>query len=272
MSKATKNLLILAGVLLIVGAILAGIGYSMGGMRPTRLTADGIVVGNRSFGSTVTVDERWEKLTSLDIDLALLDLQLEEGDSFSLKGSYSPDVIALYISESGGTLTIRGESRDHPWWNFGIDDGDAHVTRMVLTYPKGTTFRDVSINNNLGSLHMERLSAMSLAVSLDLGSFTGRDISVGTLDVYLALGDCNLDGLDVAKEADITMNLGSLDMTIDAPEGDIGYTIECNMGSATLNGRNLGSNLGSSARSGTSPPKLMLDVSVNLGSVDIKTR
>jgi hypothetical protein len=268
MSKAARKLLIIAGVLIIVGAVLTGIGYNLGGMRPARLTADGIVVGDRPFGSTVTVDEQWEKLTGLDIDLALLDLRLEEGDSFSLKGSYSPDVMALFISESGGTLTIRSENRDGPWWNFGIDDGNAHMTRMVLTYPKGTTFKNISIDNNLGSLHLERLSAKTLTVSLDLGSLTGRDISVETLDVYLALGDCDLDGLDITKEADITMDLGSLDMAIDTPESNIGYSIKSNMGSVTLNGRSLGS----SAYNSTASPKLTLDVNVSLGSVNIRTR
>jgi hypothetical protein len=56
-------------------------------------------------------------------------------------------------------------------------------------------------------------------------------------------------------------------MDLDVAVDDLAYSIDADMGSVTLNGRNFGS----SARSGPSTPTLTLDVHLNMGSADIRT-
>ncbi|MDR1014554.1 MAG: DUF4097 domain-containing protein [Coriobacteriales bacterium] len=309
MSKATRNLLLVAGALILIGAILGGTGYWMGGMKAVRLTGGGPVVIDSASGFLNAVDRQWEDLDGLDIDVDLLELSMVEGDAFSLTGSYDPGLTDFDISEEKGVLVIRSTDRHTPWWGFGqwgfgLPFGGIYEPKMVFTYPKGTRFEDVSVKSSLGSFHMEGLRAERLAVALDLGNLTGQDIAVEAFDARMSLGNCELDRLEVAKgaeihmdggnlrlddaaiaglsstsnlgnfdfsgvlsgTADIAMDLGALDMALGIPENRIAYSIECDLGSSTLNGRHLGS----SAHSNVASPELTLEVRTNLGSVEIR--
>jgi hypothetical protein len=304
MSKTTKVLLIIAGALILVGGILSGAGFGLGGMQPARLTESGLVVTERLSGASIAVDERWERLTGINIDVDLLELRLEEGDSFSLEGTYNPDVMTLDVSESGGTLTIHSRSQNDWWWNFGFGEV-RRATNMVLTYPRDTEFKEVSVRIGLGDLRVNHLSTERLNISLDAGNFIGKELATETLELGMSLGNCELDGLTVTDkaemvlnsgslrldgaaienltsvndlgnfdfsgvlsgEANIDMRLGSLIVDVEVPEDEIAYRIESDMGSATLNGHALGSVTSKRATS----PKLTLDISSDLGSVTIRT-
>jgi hypothetical protein len=310
MKKATRNLLIIATALILVGGILGFTGYGLGGMKSISLTPDGPVVIRDDGDASVLVDERWNKLTALDIDSGILDLRIVEGDSFSLKGSYDSRLMGLDISESKGVLTIRGTYHNRWWlnlgpWSLGSNLRES-VGQMTLTYPRGAVFDQVSAKSDAGNLHIEGLDANSLAVAFAAGNFTGRNITAEELSVDMALGNCEIKGLEVTDaaqaemnsgrlnltdarirnltsesnlgsfdfsgslsgEAEIRMNLGNLDLDLDVAEKDLSYSIESDMGSVELNGHSLGSD---SQRTATSPT-LELDIRTNMGSVDIRTR
>jgi hypothetical protein len=302
MKKATRNLLIVALGLILVGGILGITGYRLGGAKPVNLTPDGPLIANRTMAS---VDEHWSRLTALDIDSDVLDLHLVEGDSFSLTGSYDTSFMNLVISEDKGALTIRSTHRNGGWLNLGFG-GSWPKQELTLTYPRNTGFDAVSITSDLGSLRVEDLEAGTLDVQLAAGDFRGERVAVKQLDLDMGLGNCELDGLEVSGSArtkldsgrlslrdsrvnDLTatnnlgsldfsgslsgtakidVDLGSLEFRLDNDEADIAYTIESDMGSITLNGRDFHS----SASGGPSSAPLELDISTNMGSVDIRTK
>jgi hypothetical protein len=309
MKKVTRNLLIIALALILVGGILSSAGFALGGMKTVNLTPQGPVVESFEGDGIVVVDERWNKLTALDIDSSILNLKMVEGDDFSLKGSYDSRLMTLDITEANGVLTIR-DIRHGDWNVLNFDLGflnDSRKTRgLTLTYPSGTKFGNVAVKSSLGNLEVQGLKADTLDVRLNLGNFTGRDIMTKSFAADLDMGNCEINGLEVSAEAyaamdsgrlslknatindltaennmgrfdfsgtlsgkaDIELNMGSLDMDLDIAADDLAYSIDADMGSITLNGRNLGS----SALSGPSSPTLTLDVRLNMGSADIRTK
>ncbi|MDR2587482.1 MAG: DUF4097 domain-containing protein [Coriobacteriales bacterium] len=306
MKRTTKILLIVAVGLILVGGILGTIGYALGGLKAVNLTSQGVIVASDEGGVLASVDEQWDEITGLDINLDVLDLELVPGDTFKLTGSYDSRLMDLRVSEDDGVLTVRSTYRER--WGFGLFG--IHETDLgpglTLTYPRGTKFEQVSVSGDFGELRVEGLDARSLKTELSAGSFTGRDITVQELEVDLDAGSAELDGLEVVDSArmlmsagrldlkdstvenlsatcnmgdfdfsgtlsgraDIKMNLGDLDMRLDVAERDMAYSIESSMGSATLNGRNARS----STQSDASSPKLTLDVSLDMGSADIRTK
>ncbi|MDR0347150.1 MAG: DUF4097 domain-containing protein [Coriobacteriales bacterium] len=305
MSKSVKTLLIIAAMFLVVGGILGSVGYFLGGMKPITLRNDGVIRVGSEPGEIIIVDEQWKRLEKIVIDLPLADLRLEEGDSFSFRGSYDSELMELKIVENNGTLTIRTASGPRQWWSFGLSIHQNDSANFVLTYPKDTEFREVSINNDIGSLRIADLTTEVLTLSLDVGSFTGADITVGVLDADLDLGSCTLSALTIEKggkfnldagsltldkmvvhDLDIKSNLGSvecdgimtgtssvrmdngsLSLDLDIAERDLSYEVRTDLGEIRLNGKTLSS----PARNSATSPKLELEIRSNLGRVSIQT-
>jgi hypothetical protein len=300
MKKATRNLLIVALSLVLIGGILGFTGYYLGGMKAVGLTSSGPLVSNSLLAS---VNERWDKLTALDIDSNALNLKIVEGDSFSLTGKYDADNVTLAVSESNGVLKIHSSSRGNQrsWIGFSWPEQE-----LTLTYPRNAVFDTASVNSDLGNLHAEGLNADTLKVKLAAGKFTGAHITTKQLDLNMDLGKCEIDGLEVSDnartslnsgsltlkdssvsnltasnklgsfdftgtlsgKAKIDMDLGSLDLDLDNREADMSYAVSSHMGSVTLNGHGADS----TASGGPSSASLRLEATTNMGSIDIRTK
>ncbi|MDR1185260.1 MAG: DUF4097 domain-containing protein [Coriobacteriales bacterium] len=304
MKKATRNLLIVALILILVGGILGRTGCALGGDTPIRMTKNGPVISSGKSGDLISVEDRWNTLTSLDIETDIIGLRLEEGESFSLHGSYDPALTQLEISESRGVLTIRSVDRREGWLNFDFF-GSGQPMELVLTYPGKAKFKEVSIDSAVGSLKIADLTTESLTVSLDIGNFEGRNITADVFSADLNLGNCEIDGLNVTEKAratlstgrlalddstvrnlsvradlgscsyagtlkgaaDFEMDTGALSLDLALSERDLSYAIESDTGRITLNGETLGSPV----RSDVASPTLKLDIDSDLGAVKIRT-
>jgi hypothetical protein len=310
MKKGTRNLLIVALILILVGSILGFTGYSLGGLASVTLTRNGPVIVDAPV-DYIDVSEHWDTLKSVDIDTDILGLRLEEGDGFSLRGSYCPDLMSLEVSVKNGDLTIHSKSWNDSWFGvkfntswFGIG-GNFREGELVLTYPKGTKFQTVSIDSDLGSLHIADLTTKQLDIALDAGALSGQNITAEVLIADLNLGSCELEALNVTERGEIDMDTGSLtlddsvmnnsniemdlgsvdytgalkgvanirtdmgaiELDLDLAEKELSYDIDSDVGTVRLNGRTLGSSAHSSAEKAT----LSLNITSDLGSVRIQT-
>jgi hypothetical protein len=304
MGKMTRNLLILAAVLVIFGGIITGVGALLGGARPIALYSDGSNFYTISDAEIVEINESYGRITEVNIDLDYSSIKLVEGNSFSLKGSYNSSILSFEITEKDGILTVRGKNRRTIQWNLGFNYRTSET--LTLTYPKGTTFKNVDIVLDLGSLEISTLQADSLKLRLSAGSLTGGTISVDSFDARLDLGSCNLRGLTVSKQGEFTMengsltlrdssihdltaknslgsvnysgtltgtavvdlDLGSLRMDLANPDSELSYRINKDLGSVTVNGRAQGSSVNKTVTS----PKCTLDLRTALGSITLNTK
>jgi len=304
MSKALRNLLIIAGVLVIIGAIIAGTGFAMGGMRSISFSKDGPIVVGVDGKDMVEVNESYNKITALDVQMDLGELKLEEGDSFSLKGRYTFGLQSFEISESNGVLTVRAKQTSRIGIGY-IGVGTFH-DQLTFTYPKGTKLDKVSIYLALGGLSIKNLDTDYLDVTLDAGAFNGNKVTTAQLIAQLNLGSCDIRQLSVSDSAklnldagsltlsnatvsnlsvdnhlggvdfsgklvdtaDFNLDMGSISLKLDNRESDLSYNVSSNLGSVTINGKSHGNSVINTNTSST----CTLDVSLSLGSADVKTR
>lgn len=310
MSKRIRNFLIIAAVLIVVGGVVSGIGFALGGMIPVSIGGGGIHVAGQGERSTA-VDESFRNLSSVEINTDILELELRQGDAFWLDGTYDANAITLDISESGGDLRINSRAANSGFfgwnWGFGNFGFNTTINKLVLTYPANTGFDRVSIKNDLGSLEIDGLSTKSLQVQLDAGYFKGTDISADTVDVDMNLGGCDITGLVANNTTKFKMNAGSLnliDSSLKNPDiklnlGGFDYSgalggngkMTLDLGSLNLDlinkeadlGYDIDTDLGSinvNGRALSSPASThsaareatYLNIKCNLGSVDITTK
>ena len=308
MKSVVAKLLVIAGFTILVGLILAGAGYALGGMKPVSLRSNGPIV-IESGAALKEVDEKWTKVTSVTFDTQVVSLRFEEGEAFTLKGSYDSGLVELVISqsESSGELTVKDRKiGDFGDFNLGFMGIDHNYNELVFTYPKGSKFNDVAVKSSVGAFSVADLTAKSLDVDLSLGAFSARDISVQSLDVNLSLGGCDIDGLAVSGSATIDisngsatfldskvndikvvnnmgsveysgeltgaasfdLSMGSITLDLSNSEKDLGLDLKADMGGVTVNNRDYSSSL----RETVNSPKCQLKVRASMGSVDISTR
>ena len=302
MSKAVRNFLILAAVLVIVGAIIAGAGFAFGGLRSITLTKDGPIVIGTDSKDMVTVDESYKKITTLDVDMDLGEFKLVEGDSFSLKGRYTSGLQRYEISENNGVLTIRAKQISRI--GIGYMGVGGYHDQLTFTYPKGTKFDKVTIILALGSLEVRTLEVDALDISLDAGALSGSKITADRFTASLNLGSCDISQLSVSGYTDLNLDaggltlsnatvgklrvnthlgsvdfsgkltgdasfnldLGSLTMKLDNAESDVSYFVSSDIGSITINGKSRGNSVNSTNNTAT----CTLDISLSMGSANLR--
>ncbi len=191
------------------------------------------------------------------------------------------------------------------WFNFGIGFGGGNINVLKITYPKNAEFESLKVTNDLGSLNMNDLSTQALNVKLNAGSFYGENITADEMDVDMDLGSCTINSLTSGKQSKFTMDAGSLSLTessltdtnaklnlgqfdfsgllegnaefsmdlgsinldLENQEDKLGYSIETDLGSIHVNGKQAGS----PANQKVSNPDCTMEVKSNLGSVNIET-
>ena len=309
MSKAIRNLLILASVLLIVGGIIATVGTVMGGMKPIAITKNGPVIFGIGSADFIDVDEKYGNVTEVIIESDIMDIRFMEGSSFSLKGQYNSGIMSLDISEKNGVLTIRAKNLNNNWWGFGwwgFGLFDQPTQELTLTYPRGTKFKNVDVSADLGSLKIDGFEAETLSVSLAWGDFSGSSITVGSMEARLNVGSCTIRDMTATGAAVFNMDSGSLylrdssinNLTATNNVGNIEFSgslkgkarFELDFGALDIRLQNAekdlsytiktdlgsisinGRNFGSPARSTASSPVCTLEITTSVGSVTLKTR
>ncbi|MDR1712732.1 MAG: DUF4097 domain-containing protein, partial [Coriobacteriales bacterium] len=251
MKKSTRNILIVSLVLILVGGVLAGTGWALGGARSVALTSSGPVVNNPA--NLIQVDEHYSKITSIDFDVDVMELHLQPGEEFALSGSYYDNNGALEITESNGKLSVQlnrntyGTSILNFNWGLGFNGiGEYNSQTLTLTYPANSKFTSVILNSDYGDIEISGLNANSLSLDMDAGSFIGENIKVDSLDAYLDFGDFTINNLDVTNTATLELNsgqlssddggitVGELEATLDLGDIDIDELTVKNSGNLTL--------------------------------------
>lgn len=186
---------------------------------------------------------RWAGVTQLDFDLGTMNLELVEGDEFSIRQAgelpaYSDTVEdGVWVLESSG-VKWRGEK----------------MGTLTVTYPRGTVFERVDLDIGMGTLTVNGLQANDLyaAVGMGKGTMTGVAVS-GDATFSADMGELTVTG-SVGGDATLSAGMGQLDyqgplgglvemdcgmgeLTVTTPQpAQYGYTVDCGMGTVSIGG------------------------------------
>ena len=153
----------------------------------------------------------------LDIELKYDELDLEEGDSFSVK-VYNDKGNNVTIKESADTLKIRSTKR-------------AQSRKVCVCYPKDVKLSELDIEMGAGSVYLNReIQVDRLKVEVGTGEFEGN-ASVTTKEADLQIGTGSMTFTDLsAEKTSGECGLGGLDLTMTGDEKDYNYDLQCGIG------------------------------------------
>ncbi len=210
-----------------------------------------------------------DKITNLDIDLGLTNLEIKSGDTFKMTND-SDDV---YYKIDGSTLVIKEKKR--LFKNKKIN--------KVIIYINDKTFNDVNINIDAGKHNIENLRSNNFSLDLGAGKTVLNNISINSLTEIetdagtLNINDSILNNLSLKLDAGSSninailkgsngIDLGAGKLVLNLLDSLDNYTIKLteDVGRITLNGEKVTNSTYSNGPS-------YIEVEGGAGSIEIKT-
>lgn len=153
----------------------------------------------------------------LDIELKYDELELKEGDSFSVK-VYNDKGNNVTIKESADTVKIRSTKR-------------AQSRKVCVFYPKDVKLDELDIEMGAGSVYLNReIQTDKLSVEVGAGEFEGNaSVTAKEADLQIGTGSMTFTDLSAEKTSG-ECGLGELDLTMTGDEEDYNYDLQCGIG------------------------------------------
>ena len=201
MHKGTKIAIIIAAVLLVVGCVMAGIGYTV-------------------IGGNITVDyeqkDKYEKRFSDEVNKIEVELRSERVELYVISGDeyvveyYDNARKYLDVELDGDILRVARNNVRVKWYeniHIGFEEPIVDVRIGVPTEFYG----EVELNAGSGGISVEGLTLEKpLQVSVGSGGIGINNVYCSELTASTGSGGMKIDGVTVIKDASITAGSGGI--------------------------------------------------------------
>jgi hypothetical protein len=215
---------------------------------------------------TISYEESYSDVSSIDMDIEYGEVKIVDGDSFSIDATRIPeDGLESYV-DTDGTWVIRQNSEGNNFIDFfGLHismgrfltwDGDL-TPRITITLPRDFVAEDISVVIKAGDVEVDKihaatgsfnLSAGRLAVKeleitdhsdyiIGAGQMILQNVTVSNITVDCGVGDVTIEG-NVIGDSDITCNVGNVELDIEGEEEDYSYDISSSIGNIDIDNNN----------------------------------
>lgn len=194
--------------------------------------------------------------TELDIELKYDELNLEEGDSFSVK-VYNDDGNNVTVKESADTLKVKSADRK------------SKVRKVCIFYPKDVKLNKLDIEMGAGSVYINReVQADELEVEMGAGEFEANaSVTAREADLQIGTGSMTFTDLS-AEKTDGECGLGELALTMTGGQEDYNYDLECGIGNMNVGSESY-SGLGREKNISNTGADRKLDLECGMGNVSV---
>ncbi len=191
----------------------------------------------------------------LDIELKYDELELKEGDSFSVK-VYNDKGNNVTVKESRDTLKIRSTKR-------------TQSRKVCVSYPKDVKLSELDIEMGAGSVYINReIQTDKLNVEMGAGEFAGNaSVTAKEADLQIGTGSMTFTDLS-AEKTNGECGLGELDLTMTGNEEDYNYDLQCGIGNMDV-GSDSYSGLGREDHVSNTGADRKMDLQCGMGNVTV---
>ncbi|HAX72515.1 MAG TPA: hypothetical protein DCY20_03195 [Firmicutes bacterium] len=182
-----KKLIIISIVLMLVGVILAAIGFFAGGATSISLAGHGLTL---DYGAPITINETMDDFQSIDLDLDYMsEVQLIESDHFGIEATYYNSNGTISYRVENGMLKVTQDKINH-FIGFNFFQPSSTFTIHI---PSGTSLDNITLNTDTANIVMEDQVATNIYIKNAFGKTTLENIETGVLELEVESGLINLD-------------------------------------------------------------------------------
>lgn len=230
----------------------------------------GVNWGSVDLGEYIDYSTDVNSFSSLNVNVDIGDITIEEGDTFSITYRY-PKNYSPEFSVSNNKLTLTQKTPNTINLGVSTDWNNVYVT---VTIPSGTkldvvdldtSLGDVKLNgyegkslditDSLGDIEVKNCSFNNVEVNDSLGNVTLNNVKADEITTKLSMGDMKFENVTVSGKTSCDSSMGDIRFTGESKElnfddsmGDIKVEIDCDwtgkldtdMGEITVNGNDQG--------------------------------
>lgn len=219
MKKSTKINLIIAAVFVLLGVILAGIGFVLGGddfdwengfsFRINTEKAELLETAEISADvKNVNIDHSF-KFTSGNNDV-LTNVEIVSGDKFAISYYGNENSADFSYEIVGDTLNIEIVEK-YKVISCGFFDFYDNDSKVVVTVPSAQELESVNVNAAVEDLQIKNVTIGKLDVNFDVGNIEITNCQIADADITADVGNIEIENstLDVAQ---ITVDIGNIEV------------------------------------------------------------
>ena len=193
-------ILIILGIVT-VGCIIFGTAYHVGGSLRLIKNPGHFITNDDETGSN-SMDQSVQAFSKIKINSSVMQIIIEEGDSFSVRGSWNKNWLRPELSVNNGVLDIQQHGKKHN--NTGTNN-----CRITITVPSNTRLNDIDIDSNVGEIKFRSINSDEISIKLNVGEISMRDVSFDNVDIDNNVGEISvytpaeLDDYDISLSTDV---------------------------------------------------------------------
>lgn len=215
MNHLAKSIIKISLCAVVAGGLISLIAFAKGARTTVTISRDGLEAVENVTTERQIADMDLKPFHNLDIDLNYCDLEIREGDRFSLEAAVHENDAKGYqfryeIKDDTLTITNRIPNMNYRMnlLSFDVDFND-HTDRVILTVPKGTSFSNLGLTLYSGDSILRGVKGESLTLDVDYGSLTLENCGADSVGLDLYQVDTKLNDFS-SYDLDIKTNYGSL--------------------------------------------------------------
>jgi len=235
MSIFRKFMIFIGSGLIIIGVILAIVGFAFGG----RLSINSCIIGHNSDDGTVQAGERinvttaYEEVKSIVIDYRVGAIYIKEGDEFKIVAeNVSKDRFESSVTDGVWTVSDKKGGAYSLFNHFNLGANDSTVTLYV---PKNSRLTDCNFEIGAGKIDVDQLDTKNFTIKVGAGEVVVKNLTTEEATLDCGVGSIKVDG-EIRGDSTIKCGIGAIALSLKGDPDDYNYNIKVGLGKTNING------------------------------------
>jgi len=187
-------------------------------------------LGNFAYAGEVKgIETALDSFDNIDVNIGIGRVEIKEGTEFGIEYSY-PEKWLPNVEVKNGKLVVK-----HPkGLNFNTVGNQNGTCYVIITFPKGTVFDEVNVDDSLGDIDVKDIECSVIDINESLGSVKLSESKAETVKADNSLGDIRIWDVE-ADKLDANLSMGDLDVkncdidevNCDNSMGSVGFEGSC---------------------------------------------
>ena len=197
-------LLIILGVLTVGCIIFGTVKHVGGGFRNLKNSGfffdwDDEDEYDSDYTGKLEISENLKSFSSIKMDVHVMEIIIEEGSDFKIESSFNKERIKPVYSVEGGVLEIKQANTRVK----GFSNGNFRC-RVVITVPKGSSLKNITIDSNVGDIKLRDLEADKIDLTVNVGEIDVRKVDFEDLSCDTNVGEIEVNLNDSVENYNIS--------------------------------------------------------------------
>lgn len=245
-----KNIYLTILTIITVACIIIGSIFHLGLFHISDL-GNKKIIGSGKSNDTIAVGT----FNNISVDCEVMDLTMEEGAAYEVSYNCSEKMIPT-VSVDGDTLVIKQKNNNKGLFNKG------YKCSLSITVPKTTALKDVTVEQSVGDIKLNNISADDFNLSLNVGDIKLTGASAKTVKAESNTGDVKFDDCKL-DEINVESNVGDVVFDDSCKLTDYSMTLSTDIGEVKVFGNDHGKSFSQNGSAG------QLKVETNIGDVKL---